>query len=65
MRHIASVSAFMRWDEYDEQARLWTVPGARMKAGRDHRIPLAHRSLRILAEMQEVRTSDFVFPGGV
>ncbi len=55
----------MRWDEYDEQAQLWTVPGARMKAGRDHRIPLAQQSQRILAEMQEIRTSDFVFPGGV
>jgi len=49
----------------DEQAQLWTVPGARMKAGRDHRIPLAERSQLILAEMQEIRTSDFVFPGGV
>jgi integrase len=55
----------MRWDEYDEQAELWTVPGTRMKAGRDHRIPLAQRSQRILAEMQEIRTSGFVFPGGV
>lgn len=55
----------MRWDEYDEQAQLWTVPAARMKAGRDHRIPLAQRSQRILAEMREFRTSDFVFPGGV
>jgi len=55
----------MRWDEYDEKSQLWTVPGARMKAGRDHRIPLAIRSQLILAEMQEIRTSDFVFPGGV
>jgi integrase len=54
----------MRWNEYDEQAQLWTVPGARMKAGRAHRIPLAQRSQRILTEMQEIRTSDFVFPGG-
>jgi integrase len=55
----------MRWNEYDEKAQLWTVPGNRMKAGRDHRIPLAKRSQFILAEMQEIRTSDFVFPGGV
>ncbi|PDT60534.1 integrase [Bradyrhizobium diazoefficiens] len=55
----------MRWGEYDEKAQLWTVPGARMKAGRDHRIPLAERSRIILAEMQEIRTSDFVFPGGI
>ena len=55
----------MRWDEYDEKAQHWTVPGARMKAGRDHRIPLAKRSQLILAEMQEIRTGEFVFPGGV
>lgn len=55
----------MRWDEYDEQAQLWTVPGARMKAGRDHRIPLAQRSQHILAELQGIRTGEFVFPGGV
>jgi integrase len=53
----------MCWSEYDEKAQLWTVPAARMKAGRDHRIPLAKRSQIILAEMQEIRTSDFVFPG--
>lgn len=55
----------MRWSEYDEKAELWTVPGTRMKAGRDHRIPLAKRSQTILAEMKQVRSSDFVFPGGV
>lgn len=55
----------MRWDEYDEKAQHWTVPGSRMKAGRDHRIPLAKRSQLILAEMQEIRTNDFVFPGRV
>lgn len=55
----------MRWSEYDEKAQLWNVPGVRMKAGRDHRIPLAPRSLSILAEMQDIRTSDFVFPGGI
>jgi integrase len=55
----------MRWSEYDEKAQLWTVPSARMKAGRDHRIPLAKRSRIILAEMQDIRTGDFVFPGGV
>jgi len=54
----------MRWSEYDEKAQLWTVPAGRMKASRDHRIPLANRSQLILAEMQEIRTSDFVFPGG-
>lgn len=55
----------MRWTEFDEKAGLWTVPAERMKAGRDHRIPLSKRSVQILGKMQELRVSDFVFPGGV
>lgn len=55
----------MRWSEYDEKTQLWTVPAARMKAGRDHRIPLAERAQQILVEMQGTRIGDFVFPGGL
>jgi integrase len=54
----------MRWDEVEESAQLWIVPAARMKASRDHRVPLAPESQLILAEMSEIRTSEFVFPGG-
>jgi integrase len=54
----------MRWDEVDESAQLWTVPSVRMKASRDHRVPLAPEALLILAEMREIRTSEYVFPGG-
>lgn len=55
----------MRWSEYDEKTQLWTVPAARMKAGRDHRIPLAERAQQILGEMQNAQIGDFVFPGGL
>jgi integrase len=55
----------MRWSEYDEKTGLWIVPAARMKAGRDHRIPLATRTVQILAEMKDSRIGDFVFPGGI
>jgi integrase len=34
-----------------------------MKGGREHRVPLSPRALKILKTMQGVRTSDFVFPG--
>lgn len=53
----------MRWDEISDGDRLWTIPGVRMKAGRDHRIPLSTRAQLILTEMKELRFSDFVFPG--
>jgi integrase len=50
-------------DEIDLDAKLWTVPAARMKGAREHRVPLSGRAVAILKEMAKVRTCDFVFPG--
>jgi integrase len=51
------------WNEFDLEARVWTVPAARMKAGREHRVPLSAQAVEILQEMQRKRLSDLVFPG--
>ena len=57
-----------RWNEIDLLDKTWTVPAARMKAHREHRVPLSARALAILDEMQAARHGDaddaFVFPGG-
>ena len=55
-----------RWSEIDLAAKTWTIPAERMKARREHRVPLSSRWLAILTEMQAARESDesFVFPGG-
>ena len=53
----------MRWEEVDETAKVWTVPPARMKAAREHRVPLSARALAVLGEAKKARTGDFVFPG--
>jgi integrase len=53
-----------RWDEVDLNENVWVVPGARMKAGREHRVPLSRPALAVLKNMKEIRESDFVFPGG-
>jgi integrase len=37
-----------KWDEFDLRAKVWTVPAGRMKAGREHRVPLAKRAVEIL-----------------
>jgi integrase len=37
-----------RWNEIDLEAKVWTVPATRMKAGREHRVPLSTRALAIL-----------------
>jgi integrase len=51
------------WSEIDSVVRIWIVPAIRMKAGREHRVPLSDRAMAIVAQMKKVRTSDYVFPG--
>ena len=56
-----------RWSEIDLLHKTWTVPAARMKAHREHRVPLSVRALALLREMEAARESDdanaYVFPG--
>ncbi len=47
-----------RWEEFDLDARVWTVPPERMKAAKEHRAPLSDRALLILSGMP---SGDFVF----
>lgn len=51
------------WDEIDVGNRVWTIPGKRMKAGREHRVPLSDAALAVLEQMRIIRQSDSVFPG--
>ncbi len=51
------------WSEIDPEAKLWTVPAERMKAGREHRVPLCDRALEILEGAAKLRVSEHVFPG--
>jgi len=52
-----------RWSEIDLEAKVWTVPATRVKAGREHRVPLSPRALAIVESMHTARVSDYVFPG--
>jgi integrase len=50
--------------EFDIDRAVWTVPPARMKAGREHRVPLSRRALKIVKQaMADYPDSDFLFPG--
>jgi integrase len=40
-----------RWEEIDLQAKVWTVPGVRMKSGRDHRVPLSSQAMGLLSAL--------------
>ena len=52
-----------RWSEIDLERKVWTVPAARMKGEREHRVPLSARCVMILRQMATVRVSEYVFPG--
>ena len=45
-----------RWSEIDMQAAVWTVPAGRMKAAREHRVPLSDGALDVLREVAKLRT---------
>ncbi|XUY27593.1 tyrosine-type recombinase/integrase [Agrobacterium sp. rho-8.1] len=55
-----------KWSEIDRVARTWTVPAVRMKAGKEHVVPLSDPALAILDRMLKERVTDmsdeFVFP---
>lgn len=56
---------FARWSEFDLDAKVWTVPPSRMKAGQEHRVPLSQRACEIIEECTAHRINDWVFPGRV
>jgi len=49
------------WEEVDLEARLWTIPAARMKAGKEHRVPLSSAAVNLLTAIQ--RRDGLIFPG--
>jgi integrase len=53
-----------KWGEINLDERLWTVPGERMKAGKEHQAPLSDAALAILEDLRKVHQDNFVFPGG-
>jgi integrase len=48
--------------EVDREARVWTVPAERMKAGRGHRVPLSDRAFAILEALPEIEGCPYLFP---
>lgn len=54
------------WSEIDMAAKVWTIPAARMKAKRPHRVPLSGRALEILATAKGFSDGEgLVFPGTI
>jgi integrase len=61
-----------KWSEVNLAEKIWAIPADRMKAGKEHRVPLSAHALAILGEMHALRpdgnwpdaSNKFVFPGG-
>jgi len=53
-----------RWDEIDQDKALWVIPAERIKAGKEHRIPLSAPALAMIKQQAKTKESEFVFPGG-
>jgi integrase len=51
------------WAEIDLEEKVWTIPASRMKAGREHRVPLSPEAVAILTAHREAVLGNFVFPG--
>ena len=51
-----------RWSEINVTERVWTIPGSRMKSGKQHRVPMSEQALAVLHEMAQHGTEGFVFP---
>ncbi len=50
-----------RWEEIDLEAGLWRVPAERMKAGKEHRVPLSSGATALLRSIPRIEGSPFVF----
>ncbi|HSF12106.1 MAG TPA: integrase arm-type DNA-binding domain-containing protein [Erythrobacter sp.] len=50
-------------DEVDLDKKVWTIPAARMKAGREHRVPLSPRAIEIVDAMEALGRGPYLFPG--
>jgi integrase len=52
-----------KWSEIDLEKKLWTVPAARMKAGREQRVPLSRRAVLIIESLATAKVGEYVFAG--
>ena len=51
------------WEEINLEAKVWTIPPERMKAKREHRVPLSDRAVQVLTASQELADkSGLIFP---
>ena len=52
-----------QWSEIDFEQRIWTIPALRMKASKEHRVPLSQSAVELLNVLKRDGQSNYVFPG--
>jgi len=52
-----------KWNEFDFDGKVWVIPADRMKAGKEHRVPLSNKALAVIAVQKSTAFCDYVFPG--
>jgi len=52
-----------QWDEVNLEAAVWTIPATRMKAGKEHRVPLSESASTLLRSLPRIEGSPYLFPG--
>jgi len=50
------------WDEIDLEQALWTIPEGRMKASKEHRVPLSQQAIKLLKSVPRMANDDHIFP---
>jgi integrase len=51
-----------KWEEFNIEGHLWTIPAGRMKAKRPHVVPLSSQAVAILKELRKSHNIDYLFP---
>ena len=52
-----------KWEEFDLREQTWIIPAARMKAGKEHRVPLSEHAMKILNALPREQDNPYVFIG--
>lgn len=50
------------WLEIDLESKTWTIPAERMKAGKEHRIPLSDEAITLIKNISQLSNSKYIFP---
>lgn len=50
------------WDEIDVKNKTWTIPGSRMKASKEHRVPLSDAAIALLKDLPRFTGNNYIFP---